>query len=185
MQRSQAEPAQKTQQSQAALDRSTQTRLRTAAANGQTEDRAGDTVLWSMQQVGKKEGAALLLSLGKALSHFLNQFKLPQTLKPITIPSSHAGATGGILANDANKFLNLLCGMRLFSLGGEDAVRDAQLVENMKKEMNVWRGEEEKLRKEGTRQETQLSCSAKREKHLEMCLMCRIRSIERMTMDSL
>ncbi|KAH7830997.1 uncharacterized protein MONOS_16035 [Monocercomonoides exilis] len=62
-------------------------------------------------------------------------------LKPTTIPSSHAGATGGILANDANLFLNLLCGTRLFSLGGEDAVRDAQLVENMRKEMNVWRGE--------------------------------------------
>ncbi|KAH7817322.1 uncharacterized protein MONOS_18136 [Monocercomonoides exilis] len=56
-------------------------------------------------------------------------------------PSSHAGETGKVLANDANSFLSLLCGTRLFSLGGEDTVRDAQLVENMRKEMNVWRGE--------------------------------------------
>ncbi|KAH7821453.1 uncharacterized protein MONOS_17747 [Monocercomonoides exilis] len=58
-----------------------------------------------------------------------------------TIPSSHAGETGKVLANDANSFLSLLCGTRLFSLGGEDTVRDMQLVENMRKEMNVWRGE--------------------------------------------
>ncbi|KAH7828796.1 uncharacterized protein MONOS_16020 [Monocercomonoides exilis] len=61
--------------------------------------------------------------------------------KSTTIPSSHAGETGKVLANDANSFLSLLCGTRLFSLGGEDTVRDAQLVENMRKEMNVWRGE--------------------------------------------
>ncbi|KAH7821590.1 uncharacterized protein MONOS_11332 [Monocercomonoides exilis] len=63
-------------------------------------------------------------------------------LKPSSIPSSHACGTGGILENDANSFLSLSCGTRLFSLGGEDTVRDAQLVENMGNEMNVWRGEE-------------------------------------------
>ncbi|KAH7831296.1 uncharacterized protein MONOS_5276 [Monocercomonoides exilis] len=137
----------------AALGRSTQTCLRTAAANGfatacllaslpsQTgyaninsngggcNDGRGDDfgiiILFgrkgrlktgletlfvrSMQKIRQKEGAALLHSLGKALYHFFDHLKLPQILKPITIPSSHAGATGGILANDANQFLNLLC----------------------------------------------------------------------------
>ncbi|KAH7832560.1 uncharacterized protein MONOS_8354 [Monocercomonoides exilis] len=93
------------------------------------------------QQVGEKEGAVLLHSHGEALFHFFNQLGSPQLPKPTTIPSSHAGATGGILANDANSFLSLLCGTRLFSFGGEDTVRDAQMIMNMRKEMNVWRGE--------------------------------------------
>ncbi|KAH7822560.1 uncharacterized protein MONOS_11870 [Monocercomonoides exilis] len=134
----------------AALDRSTQTCLRTAAANEfatacllASSLKTGLETLFVrlMQQIGQKEVAALLHYLGKALSHLFNQLGSPQLPKPITIPSSYAGATGGILANDANKFLNLLCGTRLFSLGGEDTVRDAQLVENMRKEMNVWRKE--------------------------------------------
>ncbi|KAH7818025.1 uncharacterized protein MONOS_16722 [Monocercomonoides exilis] len=107
----------------------------------QTEDRAGETVLWSMQQVGKNEGAALLHSLGNALSHLFSQLGSPLLPKPITIPSSHAWATGGVLENAANSFLNLLCGTRLFSLGKEDAVRDTQLVENIRNEMSLWRGE--------------------------------------------
>ncbi|KAH7818338.1 uncharacterized protein MONOS_5904 [Monocercomonoides exilis] len=61
----------------------------------------------SMQQIGQKEVAALLYSLGKALSHLFNQLGSPQLPKPITIPSSRASATGGILVNDANSFLSL------------------------------------------------------------------------------
>ncbi|KAH7829026.1 uncharacterized protein MONOS_11701 [Monocercomonoides exilis] len=65
----------------------------------------------------------------------------PQLPKSTTIFSSHGCAMRGKLANDANKFLTLLYGTRLFSLGGEDAVRDTHLVEDMRKEMNGWRGE--------------------------------------------
>ncbi|KAH7830298.1 uncharacterized protein MONOS_6387 [Monocercomonoides exilis] len=87
----------------------------------------------SMQQIGQKEGTSLLHSLGKELFHLFNQLWPPQLPKQTTIPSSHAGTTGGILANDANSFLSLLRGTRLFSLGGEDTVSDMQLVENMRK----------------------------------------------------
>ncbi|KAH7820252.1 uncharacterized protein MONOS_17851 [Monocercomonoides exilis] len=87
----------------------------------QTEDRAGETVLWSMQQVGKNEGAALLHSLGNALSHLFNQLWPPQ------------------LQSSQPFLLRML--VKQGNLGGEDTVRDAQLVENMRKEMNVWRGE--------------------------------------------
>ncbi|KAH7822931.1 uncharacterized protein MONOS_8543 [Monocercomonoides exilis] len=104
-------------------------------------DRAEEAVCEVDEQIGQDEGAYLLHSLGKALFHLFNQFWSPQLPKQTTIPSSHAGETGKVLANDANSFLSLLCGTRMFSLGGEDTVRDAQLVENMRKEMNVWRGE--------------------------------------------
>ncbi|KAH7818945.1 uncharacterized protein MONOS_4428 [Monocercomonoides exilis] len=98
-----------------------------------TEDRAEEAVCEVDEQIGQDEGASLLHSLGKALFHLFNQLWSPQLPKQTTIPSSHAGTTGGILANDANSFLSLLCGTRLFSLGGEDTVRDMQLVENMRK----------------------------------------------------
>ncbi|KAH7825890.1 uncharacterized protein MONOS_3082 [Monocercomonoides exilis] len=94
-----------------------------------------------MQQMVQNECAALLHLLGKALFHLFNQLGSPQLPKPITIPSSHTRVTGGILENAANSFLSLLCGTRLFSLGEEDEVRDEQLVESMRKEMNEWRGE--------------------------------------------
>ncbi|KAH7822313.1 uncharacterized protein MONOS_6444 [Monocercomonoides exilis] len=97
--------------------------------------------VWSMQQIGQKEVAALLYSLEEALFHIFSKFGSPQLPKPITIPSSHAGVTGGTLENDANSFVTLLCGMRLFSLRREDAVRDAQMIMNMRKLMSLWRGE--------------------------------------------
>ncbi|KAH7831549.1 uncharacterized protein MONOS_9188 [Monocercomonoides exilis] len=142
---------QKTQQSQAALCRSTQTHLRIAAVNefvnassssssssaslpsqtgyaninyngggcnGGGVDDFGIIILFgrkyrqktgletlfarSMQQIGQKECTSLLHSLGKALSHLFNQLGSPQLPKPSSIPSSHAGKTGGILENDAN-----------------------------------------------------------------------------------
>ncbi|KAH7824129.1 uncharacterized protein MONOS_12048 [Monocercomonoides exilis] len=105
----------------------TRTQLAQTEAEKRCRARAEDTAITSSTR--QKIAGISQSSCGK------------QLLKPTTIPSSHAGATGGILANDANSFLSLLCGMRLFSLGVEDAVRDAQLVENMRKEMNVWRGE--------------------------------------------
>ncbi|KAH7828998.1 uncharacterized protein MONOS_5210 [Monocercomonoides exilis] len=95
----------------------------------------------SMQQMGQNEYAALLHFFGEALFHLFNQLKSPQFPKSTTIFSSHGCAMRGKLANDANKFLTLLYGTRLFSLGGEDAVRDTHLVEDMRKEMNGWRGE--------------------------------------------
>ncbi|KAH7817838.1 uncharacterized protein MONOS_11552 [Monocercomonoides exilis] len=126
----------------AAFERTTQTHLRAAAENGfaitssSAKDRAEEAVCEVDEQIGQDEGASSLHSLGKALFHLFNQLWSPQLPKQTTIPSSYAGTTGGILANDANSFLSLLCGTRLFSLGGEDTVRDAQLVENMRNEMN-------------------------------------------------
>ncbi|KAH7815071.1 uncharacterized protein MONOS_15120 [Monocercomonoides exilis] len=122
----------------AALGRELQAHLRAAAENGFAiassfaKDWAEEAVCEVDEQIGQKEGASLLHSLGKALFHLFNQFWSPQLPKQTTIPSSHAGTTKGILANDANSFLSLLCGTRLFSLGGEDTVRDMQLVENMR-----------------------------------------------------